>query len=563
VFYVLAESEEELNRIQKTIQKFRSHTQVLVVIPKSPLDLLDAALEVCSLSHMEMDSALVESDPLVLTEIQQMMDDARSHLQVILDHLLVPGSRKTGWYHEGVEICIENVRQLQERLSSTMRKVYPDTPRINNEMIVRRQLPPNVVNSRKKLVMGILERSGTPELGIQGNFPDMSMFRTVLLHSGLYREDQESGRWKYASTEEIEDNGLRKVWEHIGNFFTQPTSRAKSFSKLFKKLENPPYGVRSGVVPILLAAGYKAFPSAYSLSRDGKYLSDILPSDIEDMFQNPDRYSLKVLDLDKKQKDDLKAIYLLFSKTDSMPTVNDDLIRSCYDAFEEWSFGLSPVARSTRQIGDDAMALQEMTRHSSDPVQLIFTEIPETFAKDVSNPSSALNRLGEAKLELESTIALFQDAATAAVVKAIAPGQVTQGCTLRATGKRWAACFSEEAVEGLREGVAKGFLACFKMPFDSDIKLIDSLASLMTGRKVARWDDSSIIAFERNVTEVVHRIEEAAFSANNSAMAKNGSAKALSKVICGRLREQYNRLVGLVGAESAREFLESMARDKE
>jgi hypothetical protein len=52
-----------------------------------PLPLAAAAIEVTSLNRMQLDAELVESDPLALPEIQQMTDDARDHLQRLVDRL--------------------------------------------------------------------------------------------------------------------------------------------------------------------------------------------------------------------------------------------------------------------------------------------------------------------------------------------------------------------------------------------------------------------------------------------------------------------------------------------
>ena len=74
----------------------------------------------------------------------------------------------------------DSPRGLRTALSSIMEEVFEHCPRINNEMIVRHRPSAIVVNARKKLMLGILERSGMEGLGIVGNFPDSSMFRCVL-----------------------------------------------------------------------------------------------------------------------------------------------------------------------------------------------------------------------------------------------------------------------------------------------------------------------------------------------------------------------------------------------
>ena len=74
---------------------------VILAVPKMPVPLFEAALEVWCLTQMQEDDKLVESDPMVLSEIQQMTDDARSYLQRLLDRLILPGSKGPRWFYRG------------------------------------------------------------------------------------------------------------------------------------------------------------------------------------------------------------------------------------------------------------------------------------------------------------------------------------------------------------------------------------------------------------------------------------------------------------------------------
>ena len=258
-------------------------------MPREPLPIREAALEVWCLLRMQTDSELVGADPLVGPELQQMTDDAQGHLQKLLDRLVRPGSDGPRWFHKGKPMRrADSPRGLRTALSNIMEEVFGHCPRINNEMIVRHRPSAVVVNARKKLMLGILERSGMEGLGIEGNSPDSSMFRCVLLHTGLYRQDK--GRWRFAAPEEIEDPGLKLVWEKVQAFLTEPGAKPKDPRKFLHNLMEPPYGVREGLLPILLATGLKAFPSALSLTKDGAYVADILPSVIESLCREPDRF---------------------------------------------------------------------------------------------------------------------------------------------------------------------------------------------------------------------------------------------------------------------------------
>ena len=76
-------------------------------MPKVPVPLFEAALEVWCLTQMQGDDKLVGSDPMVLSEIQQMTDDARSHLQKLLDRLILPGSEGPRWFYRGSELPVK------------------------------------------------------------------------------------------------------------------------------------------------------------------------------------------------------------------------------------------------------------------------------------------------------------------------------------------------------------------------------------------------------------------------------------------------------------------------
>ena len=280
VLYVLAESHEEISQAEQAVRSDLNADRIVVALPREPLPIREAALEVWCLLRMQTDSELVGSDPLVGPELQQMTDDAQGHLQQLLDRLVRPGSDGPRWFHKGKPMRrADSPRGLRTALSNIMEKVFGHCPRINNEMIVRHRPSAVVVNARKKLMLGILERSGMEGLGIEGNFPDSSMFRCVLLHTGLYRQD--NGRWRYADPEELEDPNLKLVWQEVQAFLTVPGTTPRNPRQLLDKLMEPPYGVREGLLPILLASGLKAFPSALSLMKDGVYVADILPSVIE------------------------------------------------------------------------------------------------------------------------------------------------------------------------------------------------------------------------------------------------------------------------------------------
>ncbi len=559
VLYVLAESHEEISQAEQAVRSDLNADRIVVALPREPLPIREAALEVWCLLRMQTDSELVGADPLVGPELQQMTDDAQGHLQQLLDRLVWPGFDGPRWFHKGKPMRrADSPRGLRTALSNIMEEVFGHCPRINNEMIVRHRPSAVVVNARKKLMLGILERSGMEGLGIEGNFPDSSMFRCVLLHTGLYRQD--NGRWRYADPEELEDPGLKQVWKEVEVFLTEPSTTPKDPRLLLHKLMEPPHGVREGLLPILLASGLKAFPSALALMKDGAYVADILPSVIESLCREPDRFRVSVLELDDESEKYLRGLHRIFPAGPEYEAPEADLVRLCHDALEAWKVQLPAAALTTRQLTPAGQKLQQLIRKGGDPVRLILQDLPRLGGEDRAT-SEALGGIEAAKQELMDVTRIYAQQVGAAVRRAIRLGDRDQGESLQVVAREWAGCFTQSFVEKMgTASTTTSMLKIMQMNYRSDEKLADSLATLLVGQPLARWDDTTIAHFERELQATVQQIEESALD-RSGLLEDSSAAQGLSKLVEGRIDELFARLVDLVGEGEAERRL-SVIRQK-
>ena len=563
VLYILAETSEQLEQVEEVVQHQLPEMddslteRVVLALPREPLALHEAALEVACLLRLQFDADLVESDPLVAPELQQMTDDARSHLQRLIDRLIHPGPDGPRWFHRGREFAADSPRDLRKALSGIMREVYPLTPKINNEMIVRHKPSPQIVNARKKLLLGILERSGIENLGIEGNFPDASMLRTALIHTGLYRQN-ENGRWQYALPEDIAEPGLKAVWTELQQFLTQPATDPKAFRPLFDQLMAPPYGVRAGLMPLLFAAALKAFPSALSLTKGGAYVTDILPSEIEQLCREPELYRLRVLQLNASEAVYLRDLHAVLTPEPIKAGQENDLIRLCFDALERWKAELPPAALATKRLSTNAQRIQTVLRQSADPVHLLLDQLPAACGYAVDQHDELIQAITAHMDELMGVTATYHEHAAAAVRRALAFGREETERGVREAARQWADCFSEGFIEQVTDGIAKGLLSRMRMPYGSDDMLIESLSSLLVGRSLGRWDDRTISVFDRELQHVVHRIEEMALASDATLLDQGKAALGLAELVQGRMTALFDRLVTLVGIEAAQRTLSAV-----
>jgi len=559
ICYLLAETADEITQARNAISSLSQfedaeNKRVVFAIPSEPLQIRDAATEVAALLSMERDSALIEADPLVLPEIKQMLDDARLHLKKLVDKLVVPSSNSNEWIYCGLEFEIESPRQLEIFLSAITDTNYPDTPVIQNELIVKKKPTPTMVNSRKKALLALLERTGKEGLGITGNFPDAAIFRTVLLNTGLYAPS--GNGWGFTKPSAIHDPGLAKVWGLMQDFFRDPCPEGRSPQELFDTLQAPPYGVRAGVLPVLFAAGLKAFAISTSLMKDGEYIADVLPSVIEELCKQPDRFSVKVLALDPDTVSYLEDLRHLFCQQKYVGD-ESDLLRKTFEALHAWLRQLPEAARETRQLSKPAKDLRNAFLRSSDPVFLLLTRIPQIFTG--ASGSQLQKELAEAKNEIESVTDKYRDTAAKFLRRALQVPDSDKRTTSEAA-RDWAKSFSRFITKNHPD---HSILMRMQFDYDSDAQLIDSLSDLskLSPCSVSRWGDGDVDKFSASLAEGIRSVEDFAFGKDLSSLRSDkAESKGMIELIQSRIEEALHKLEDVGGEELASEFMETLTK---
>ena len=560
IHYYLGESNEDLEVVRKAARNPANGSRVVSVVPSAPLDIRSSALEVWCLSQMLNDPELTGEDPLVLPELKQMVDDARLYMQSILDRLIVPATKDGPiWYYEGEGLRVNSGSDLRRELSRIAYEVFPDTPVILNELVNRHKVSGTIVNSRKKLIMGILERHGTCDLGLKITSPEASMFRTILVHTGLYREVG-TDLWAYANVSDTtkgSNSGLWKVWNLLSEFFTVPDAeqRPKQVSSIFDILSKPPFGVRQGLFPILFAAGIKAFAHAIALRRKGLYINDILPSVIEDLAQQPEDYELSVIELNAEVTAYFECLRGVFTGNQQL-SIETDIVRAAYDAIESWLFQLPRATWSTSVLSPQAKKFLKLVRaiRNNDPIEQLMAVLPAQLGYVFSDVDQVSDVILPLKEEIEGVSHTYAKKAYRTLQQAFSQPMTAQAPHIQKLAQNWAAHFADSLMTEGMPSIARSFLSRIRINYKDAGAFLDSIALLIVGKPVNDWDDTTAIDFESRVQELSYRIEAVSIQ---SASDKPGShdkeaLEGLANLLIERIDVQVSQLSELIGPEETR-----------
>lgn len=546
ILYVIPESEDAINHAVSHIITHLNDPRIVALIPRKIEDLFKVALEAQAIEKLLDDSSLVAEDPLVAPELRLMLDDAQTYLMRIIDKLFIPSRNGPKVICNGVQIESINTKYaLRQLLSKNMFDLFPDTPAFNNELINKRFPSRVIVNARKKFILGILDRYGTEDLGLEGNRPDKSMFDTLLIQTKLYKQQKE-GHWSFVRADEIDDSYMKNLWMKLENFFANPSETPKSFKILFDELVAPPLGIREGLLPILTAIGFRAFPSAITISGpNGEYIDDIKPTTIEEIYLNPLKYTMIVVALSKNQEQYLNELVGIFDKNPEFVGKETDPIRRCYDGIEAWKATLPPAALISRKFSKPVLRFQRLISRAKNPAQLYLQDFFTAYGLTEHDWEKLIINIHNWKKELEGIIYQYYAAASRSILFTLRVGDES---SIRSAGKSWVSILPKNLNQILKDDLARAVIERFSFPYDNDKVLIDSLSSLLIGKRTDRWDDSTITLFDREFKSLIHRIEDEAL---NAPVSNDEEEKVAVDLLCARIDNLYKKLESIVGKAQA------------
>jgi len=109
------------------------------------------------------------------------------------------------------------------------------------------------INSRGKVLSGLLENQIRKDLGLCGSGQEMSFYRSIIKNTGIYFEIDGKAMLKIKG---LKDSKLQRVFDLIEDFIKESAgSKGRNFSELYDKLTSAEHGfrIKKGIIPFFIA----------------------------------------------------------------------------------------------------------------------------------------------------------------------------------------------------------------------------------------------------------------------------------------------------------------------
>ena len=222
IFAIVPNSEEELYEIRTLIeQNSIINKRIVFAVPRRFQAINNIAYEYAAILRLK---SLVGDDDQLLDEYDIYIED----LEEVLDRFYLsytsPEYSVVDFYYGNARQKIYRKAQLSSLLSKICEDVYPFTPIINNEVINKNHLSAIAINSRNKVISGLLASYLEPNLGLRGTGQEVSIMRSTLIQTGILVNNNSQAILEMNPT----DERLAYVLKLIEDFFINASIKRTS-----------------------------------------------------------------------------------------------------------------------------------------------------------------------------------------------------------------------------------------------------------------------------------------------------------------------------------------------
>lgn len=265
----------------------------VVAVCRSTERLSELVTEWQALKELPKQHAQLQQDPVAKREHEAWLENAETDAIGAIRSLL-ESPEQLRWHFGGEYRRISNRRMLQGELSAWVtNRCFPLAPIIRNELINRERPSAAASTGRKKLLAAMLTAADHDGLGIAKTPAEKSLYLSLLRQSRLHRAGKD-GRWDFYPPEPAWDPcHVAPAWRAIHKALGDAGQRQVPLPELFATLQAAPYGIRLGVLPILIITYLLAHRRELALYQEGAFCEDLTIERAELLCRRPNLFAIE------------------------------------------------------------------------------------------------------------------------------------------------------------------------------------------------------------------------------------------------------------------------------
>lgn len=514
---LIQEEEAEPEKIAEQV-KYLKEERIVVLLPKRKFTQKENLKKFLAVRSLLSEEGFIEENRELERELRLYEEDLRFEINAALERDFLPENQGCRIFHlNKSSIGCEQRTTFNRLLSEICEDYYSSAPIINYELINKQNLSAPMEKARNKVIEAILAESDMSGF-YEGNASEAAVFRAVLLRTGVWDREVEP------------EPGMKKLLEEIAVFMKACEGSRKSFARLYEILMGKGYGVRKGVIPILLASQFMKQQDIPVIYQKGREL-EISAAVLSGINESPGQYELYIEKDSVKKEQYLSGLEALFGMELEAPSHKNIRLAFLAASIGRYYRSLPQYSAvfedgSLQQVKPERIKelkkLRKLMRRAEEnPREMLFEGIPEIFS-EASGFAEILKRLAELKELLDRQMDFVYQAVVSGTEEAFG-GADTDRLYQRVI--KFYNQLEKETGVFFQEGRKKQLIHYIRQP-DSheDIKIAEEIAKIVTGLYMEDWNDQLLSSYFSELNQLLCEIK----SAGDGEKEKDGSIQHIA-----------------------------------
>ena len=394
---------EDASERKKTLQvagstKTPSDSLTFIAVTRPLGQLRGLALEALRWEWVSTHTPELNGDKYAREEVSRQQSHSRELLNRRLSEYVglhrFSGTNTLDWFFAGEKIVVgAQGRDLVQVLSQKCDEFFKaKSPHVINELINRHSLSSAAAGARMRLIEALLTKANLPQLGIPigSHPPEMSMYLSVLFAAKLH--EQEGNEWNLLIPTESKHDpcNMRHVFKYLRECLSANGEERISIPSLFAGLAQPPYGLRRGLIPLLLAVFYSANAHELAFYERGNFVPNVDADMFLRLTKVPELFEVQLCHIEGLRAEILNDLCaaLALPAPEAKKTRLVEIVR----ALCMFAATLPEYTTRTKKLSNEAIAVRDILRSAREPVKLILYQLPQALGMAPFSAASKLSR---------------------------------------------------------------------------------------------------------------------------------------------------------------------------
>ncbi|MEC7168865.1 MAG: hypothetical protein VXV90_00360, partial [Pseudomonadota bacterium] len=367
------DSQKDFEQKLVEVSQIKFPKPIVIGTSKNFSEFFDYALEIAALKRVRQTVSSIEGDSIAKKELKGRL----TAYQNMLFNSLYLNFENAEWIFNKEKVKDKNLSSIASFVSD---EVFSLTPIVHNELIVRDRMSAMSVSGSVSLLKLIFNNSQQKNLGMTGHPSEYGVYLSLVKRNNLHIKNDDGYEF---SIKKSKNNSLKIIHDEFLKLI-KGSKEAINLSEIYGHFIKQPYGIKLGLLPLLIGLFFKANESSCALyikDEQGKQslVTEFDQKIAERLYHLPDTLKIMYVKISGEKQvilDEFKEYVekkFLNNNTIENPTPLNVLKPVVVKTFK-----LPVYSQKTRNFKDKrVLLLRDELLSTHNPHELMYVKLPE------------------------------------------------------------------------------------------------------------------------------------------------------------------------------------------